>query len=96
MNGVISCKLKLGWSRRFVPLAAHSRVPGGRAPGLEVVRDGRGRAITELCRAEISWVLEIFTPSPPRKQNLLAVGMGWWQVSGQDFCLKLGTPKTFS
>lgn len=48
VNGVISCKLKLGCfvggrSRRFVPLAAHSRYRG-RAPGLEVVRDGRGRA----------------------------------------------------
>lgn len=33
VNGVISCKLKLGCfvggrSRRFVPLAAHSQVPG--------------------------------------------------------------------
>lgn len=49
--------------------------------------------LTELCRAEFSWVLEIFTPSPPRKQELLVVGMGWWQASGQDFCLQLGTPK---
>lgn len=49
--------------------------------------------LTELCRAEFSWVLEIFAPSPPRKQNLLVVGMGWWRVSGQDFCLKLGTAK---
>lgn len=52
-----------------------------------------GDVLTELCRAEFSWVLEIFAPSPPRKQNLLVVGMGWWWVSGQDFCLKLGTPK---